>query len=121
MLNSQPPAPSDRRDLHVPDRPELLPYLPMLYVAWADGDLEPAEIRAICSRAEMTEGMDEKCQQFLKGWLDPENPPSARDLTTLLASITPSDVSTVNPRRPAFRSTLLTSTPVRMGALIISA
>ena len=87
MLNSQPPAPSDRRDLHVPDRPELLPYLPMLYVAWADGDLEPAEIRAICSRAEMTEGMDEKCQQFLKGWLDPENPPSARDLTTLLASI----------------------------------
>ena len=31
--------------------------------------------------------MDENCQQFLEGWLDPENPPSATDLTTLLATV----------------------------------
>ncbi|MGB5752732.1 MAG: acyl-CoA dehydrogenase [Thermoanaerobaculia bacterium] len=80
-------AASDGRDLRVPDAPELLPYLPMLYVAWADGDLEPVEIRAICTRLGTTEGMDEDCQQFLEGWLDPENPPSATDLTTLLAAI----------------------------------
>jgi len=80
-------AASDGRDLRVPDAPELLPYLPMLYVAWADGDLEPVEIRAICSRLGTTEGMDDKCQQSLQGWLDPENPPSARDLTRLLATV----------------------------------
>ncbi|NHZ73473.1 MAG: acyl-CoA oxidase [Nitrospirae bacterium] len=82
-----PSPPSGGHDLHVPDAPELLPYLPMLYVAWADGDLEPVEIRAICSRLGTTEGMDENCQQFLDGWLDPEDPPSATDLTTLLATI----------------------------------
>jgi len=59
----------------------------MLYVAWADGDLEPVEIRAICSRLGTTEGMDEKSQQFIQGWLDPEDPPSATDLTTLLATV----------------------------------
>lgn len=86
-------ASSDHRNLHVPDAPELLPYLPMLYVAWADGDLEPVEIRAICSRLGTAEGMDKKCQQFLEGWLDPGNPPSATDLTTLLAAIRSAAVS----------------------------
>ena len=80
-------ASSDHRNLYVPDAPELLPYLPMLYVAWADGDLEPVEIRAICSRLGTTRGMDEDCQRFLEGWLDPESPPSATDLTTLLATV----------------------------------
>jgi len=87
MPASPPSAPSGGRDLRVPDAPELLPYLPMIYVAWADGDLEPVETRAICSRLEATEGMDDRCQEFLGGWLDPENPPSATALTALLATV----------------------------------
>ena len=71
----------------IPDVPALLPYLPMLYVAWADGELEPVEIRAICTRLGTTEGMDDDCQQTLKGWLDPDHPPSATDLTKLLTTV----------------------------------
>ncbi len=59
--------------LRAPDSPELLPYLPMIYVAWADGDLQPAEIRAICSRLEATEGLDGKCRKLLGVWLDPDH------------------------------------------------
>lgn len=83
---------SDSNSFIAPERPAptdpaLLPYLPMLYVAWADGDLEPAEIRAICSQLEATEGVDDGCRRFLDGWLDPDNPPSATDLTELLAVV----------------------------------
>ncbi|MNO09329.1 hypothetical protein D3C81_2324190 [compost metagenome] len=41
--------------------------------------------------------------------------------TTWLASITPSEVSTVKPGRPLLRSTFCTSTPVRTGALNLRA
>lgn len=59
----------------------------MLYVAWADGDLTPQEIRAISSRLEATPGVDADCREFLAQWLDPDHPPSAAALGALLASI----------------------------------
>ena len=48
----------ERRPLPSPDDGTLLPFLPMLYVAWADGDLEPEEIRAICGRLMASQGPD---------------------------------------------------------------
>lgn len=87
MTEETPPRPTAERDLRVPDSPELLPYLPMIYVAWADGDLQPAEIRAICSRLEATEGLDAKCRELLDDWLDPDRPPTAADLAALLATL----------------------------------
>ena len=59
----------------------------MLYVAWADGDLTPKEIRAISSRLEATPGVDADCRDFLARWLDPDQPPSAAALGALLSSI----------------------------------
>jgi acyl-CoA oxidase len=69
------------------DDPKLLPFLPMLYVAWADGDLNPSEIRAISTRLEATEGLDEARRLRLARWLDPDRPPSAMELGSLLSSI----------------------------------
>ncbi len=69
------------------DDPALLPYLPMLYVAWADGDLEPDEIRSICRT--LTEAQEDasRCHDHLGSWLDPGNPPSADGLQAILNAI----------------------------------
>lgn len=64
-----------------------MPFLPMLYVAWADGDLTSSEIRAISSRLDATEGLDESCRDLLGRWLDPESAPSATELGGLLSNI----------------------------------
>ena len=79
MSEKEEPCPSDS--------PQLLPFLPMLYVAWADGDLTATEIRAIGLRLEATPGVDEACREHLARWLDPDRPPSAADLGALLSSI----------------------------------
>ena len=67
--------------------PRLRAFFPLLYVAWADGDLSPEETREICSRVSATEGLDHDCGMHLGGWLDPENPPSAGDLRALSTAI----------------------------------
>lgn len=59
------------------DDPQLLPFLPMLYVAWADGELDPDEIRAI------RDDLDE-CAECLDSWLDPGAPPTERQLGRML-------------------------------------
>ena len=59
------------------DDPKLLPFLPMLYVAWADGELDADEIRAI------RDDLDD-CTDCLDSWLDPERPPSERELGRML-------------------------------------
>ena len=69
------------------DDPRLLPFLPLVYVAWADGDLTPEEIGGICARVRTQDGIDCECQDLLSGWLNPEAPPSAEDLQRVLATI----------------------------------
>ena len=63
------------------DDAQLLPYLPMIYVAWSDGDLLPEEIAGICPQ------LDGHCQILLKPWLDPEAPPSTDELAQMLRLI----------------------------------
>lgn len=68
------------------DRP-LLPFLPMVYVAWADGELSPGEIGVVRRRARDHGGLDEACRQRLDAWLDPAHPPAARELAAMLRVI----------------------------------
>jgi acyl-CoA oxidase len=50
--------------------------LPLLYIAWADGVLTPAQLEEICERVEAQPWLSEEDKRTLAGWLDPANPPS---------------------------------------------
>ncbi len=63
------------------DDPRLLPFLPALYVAWADGDLTEDEMQAVCK------GLDGDCFVLLGRWLNPAEPPSAAELQRMLRTI----------------------------------
>ena len=63
----------------------LLPFAPLVYVAWADGMLSDEEIGHIGAQVAATEGVDEATRGVLARWLDPASPPSSSDLHGLLA------------------------------------
>ncbi len=71
----------------ISEDPALLPFLPLLYVAWADGSLEPEELRLIGSRLDAARQLAPAVRATLRRWLDPERPPSATSLQGLLATI----------------------------------
>lgn len=81
-----PPTPPDARRAALAE-PRLAAYLPMVYVAWADGDLEPAEIESIRARLAAVGELPAPCRDLLNAWLDPEAPPEAGELAALLASL----------------------------------
>ncbi|HEX6693866.1 MAG TPA: acyl-CoA dehydrogenase [Longimicrobiales bacterium] len=70
-----------------PLAPALLPFAPMLYIAWADGTLTPAEIADIRARVAGDATLDADVRAGLSTWLDPDAPPSPEDLRALLALI----------------------------------
>jgi acyl-CoA oxidase len=78
---------SARRSTEVFDDPRLRAFLPMLYVAWADGDLTAQEMDALSET--LTEGgeLESGLCGELSRWLDPEAPPSAEELHRLLGAI----------------------------------
>lgn len=57
----------------------LLPLLPLIYVAWADGELSPDEVALVRGVAAQLDA-DEAT---LARWLDPDSPPSAVELGAL--------------------------------------
>ena len=59
------------------------PFLPLIYVAWSDGELTPEEIKGICSVVALYPGIDLDCQVALRHWLDPDDPPSPYELELL--------------------------------------
>lgn len=67
--------------------PQLRPFLPLLWVAWADGDLEPDELRALADRVHHTPWIRPAARQTLTAWLDPDQPPSVTELKALLDTI----------------------------------
>jgi acyl-CoA oxidase len=77
----------DRDRLDTLEDARLAPYLPLLYVAWADGELADFEIDAICAQASAREGVEGGCARLLGRWLDPDDPPSALELRRLLTAI----------------------------------
>jgi acyl-CoA oxidase len=83
-VSETPQNPQKRSELPLDD-PQLLAFLPMLYVAWADGDLQDGEIKEICTLTTSLLGQD--CGSALGRWLDPKSPPSAADLQRLLKAV----------------------------------
>ena len=69
------------------DEPRLLSLLPMIYVAWADGDLPRSDIEIIKGRVEGFDWLDEPKRTVVARWLDPDAPPSADELRELLTMI----------------------------------
>jgi len=69
------------------DHERLVPIMPMVYVAWSDGDLTPDEIRNIRRAASESDWLDEEAKEKLADWLDPEHPPDAKRLNRLLRAI----------------------------------
>jgi acyl-CoA oxidase len=63
--------------------PRLAPLVPMLYVAWTDGELTPEEIRAMGAAASAQPWLDLRSNTVLASWLDPLNPPSPSTLAQL--------------------------------------
>ncbi|HEX8701386.1 MAG TPA: acyl-CoA dehydrogenase family protein, partial [Myxococcaceae bacterium] len=56
--------------------PRLAPLVPMLYVAWTDGELTREEISALGAAARAQPWLDLRSSAVLARWLDPLNPPT---------------------------------------------
>ena len=65
------------------DHPELTPFLPLIYVAWADGILTPRELDHIAQRTEELCDLEEEVQALVRSWLDPLRPPTPVELARL--------------------------------------
>lgn len=85
MIPSVSPSPSEARSAALAE-PRLAAYLPLVYMAWADGDLEAAEIAAIRSRVAGAD-LPAPSRDFLCAWLDPAASPEAGELAALLATL----------------------------------
>ncbi|MBL8950948.1 MAG: acyl-CoA dehydrogenase family protein, partial [Myxococcaceae bacterium] len=66
--------------------PELRPYLALLYLAWADGELGPDERALIRARLEAQPWLKPRLREALEGWLSGP-PPPARALEQLRRAI----------------------------------
>lgn len=65
----------------------MLPLLPAIYLAWADGELSAGEMKSLCDQVEAIDGIDVECRRALGDWLDADNPPRPLELSELLAAI----------------------------------
>ncbi len=75
------------RMAHTLDAPGLAPFLPLLYVAWADGELTQPELDAFRDAIHRHSELDQGTLAALDDWLDPASPPDAADLEFLLERI----------------------------------
>lgn len=62
---------------------QLQPLLPVLYIAWADTTLLPAECKRIRELTDALPGFSDESGQTLDAWLQPDRPPTATELTRL--------------------------------------
>ena len=60
--------------------PAVLPLLPMIYVAWADGVLSEEELQAISGKVREQSWLDERSRNAVCALLNPATPPSATQL-----------------------------------------
>ncbi|WP_438969350.1 acyl-CoA dehydrogenase family protein [Nonlabens sp.] len=67
-----------KTSISIPD--SLLPFIPLLYIAWADGVLEEHEIAYIKKQIDENETIKQATKLMVYKWLEPDNPPSAREL-----------------------------------------
>lgn len=69
------------------DDPQVLAFLPILYVAWADGDLSERERAVIAERLRDAPWLRPEARSRIEAWLDPASPPSASELADVRALI----------------------------------
>lgn len=69
------------------DDPEVRPFLPMIYVAWADGELSAQELSSFRQYIDRMPWLGRQARDTLKAWLDPSKPPTAAQLRWLFARI----------------------------------
>lgn len=69
------------------DRRELLPLLPLIYVAWANGELTAPELQTLQEIANEQKWLPEDACEVLSHWLDPEEPPTPVEMRYLLDAI----------------------------------
>jgi acyl-CoA oxidase len=63
--------------------PQLRPFLPLLYVAWADGDLGDTERGKVLTRLEEQPWLRPAARLAVANWLDRARPPAAEELRKL--------------------------------------
>lgn len=98
MTSTSPAAAETRRSALA--EPRLAAYLPMVHTAWADGDLEPAEIEGIRAGLSDSAELPSSCLHLLDAWLDPGAPPAADELAALLASLQRAGLVAVGRKEP---------------------
>lgn len=64
------------------DHAHCVALAPLLYVAWADGELDAAEIATVKVKARAN-ALTEPQREVLERWLDPSSPPSSTELLRL--------------------------------------
>ena len=67
--------------------PGALSFLPLVYVAWADGVLAPSEIAELNAWLQDQTDLPESDREIICEWLDPKNPPDAAEYTNWLQLI----------------------------------
>ena len=67
----------------LPQHPDVLALLPLVYLVWANGNLSDDEVALIREQYHGLE-LDDTCRDYLDAWLDPQQPPSAHALQDLL-------------------------------------
>src|SRR5215470_13986519 len=67
--------------------PQLQPFLPLLYLAWADGELDGEERAAVGAHIAAQPWLRPAARQAVARWLDESDPPSVGELARLLAAL----------------------------------
>jgi acyl-CoA oxidase len=75
------------QDANASSKDALLPFLPLLYVGWADGHLDSEELRSIFRRALDLWTMTPADRELVGRLLDPDRPPSRLELDQMLERI----------------------------------
>jgi acyl-CoA oxidase len=65
------------------DEPELVPFLPLIWVAWADGALSGGELGRIRDAMTGDRHLSPASVELLERWLDPQAPPTPSELEGL--------------------------------------
>jgi acyl-CoA oxidase len=67
--------------------PGLIPFLPMLYVAWSDAVLTPSERAAMSAQVDRQDWLTAAEKAQLRQWLDPTRPPDVAEMKGWLRQI----------------------------------